>query len=183
MATPNKIIRNPKSGQEIRFIQTAKETDGVLLEMETSWLPGSTAPPMHYHPHQAEDFEVRAGELTVRINGGIQILKPGDTLHIPPKTSHCMWNNSTQKTVVHWKVTPALNTEYFLETGMGLAADGKLNSHGMPGLLQVALIANRFSGVFRLTNPPFIIQKILFIFLTPVAWLSGKRAVYKKYLD
>jgi quercetin dioxygenase-like cupin family protein len=183
MASANKIISNPVSGQDIRFIRTGGETRGELLEMESSWQPHSAEPPMHYHPAQSEEFMVIKGELTVRINGITEVLKPGDTLHIPARTVHAMWNNSDGKTVANWKVSPAKDMEHFLETGMGLAKDGRVNEKGMPALLQVALTANRFSHVFRLAKPPFIIQKIIFIVLTPFAWLSGRRAVYKKYLD
>jgi quercetin dioxygenase-like cupin family protein len=183
MAIRNKIIQNPGSGQDIRFLRTARDTNGFLLEMETSWKPVSTEPPMHYHPSQSEDFKIITGELTVRINGVLEVLKPGDTLHIPPRTAHAMWNSSGEKTVANWKVQPAKNMEQLLETGMGLAKDGKVNKNGMPGILQVALIANRFSGVFRLSSPPFFIQRLVFLLLTPIAWLAGYRAVYKKYLD
>lgn len=183
MAFRNKVIQHPGSGQMIRFIRTGRETNGSLLEMESSWEPGSTEPPMHYHPFQSEDFKVMTGELTVRINGVVEILKPGDTLHIPACTSHTMWNHSTEKTIVNWKVRPAKDTEYFLETGMGLATDGKVNRKGMPGILQIALTANRFSRVFRLSKPPFFIQKFVFLLLTPFAWMAGYRAVYRKYID
>ena len=66
MAYRNKIIRNVQLGQEIRFLQTAKDTDGTLLEMESTYHAASKEPPPHYHPHQEEDFTVVEGELHVR---------------------------------------------------------------------------------------------------------------------
>jgi hypothetical protein len=37
MAYKSKIITNPIFGQHIEFLQTAKDTDGKLLEMEVSY--------------------------------------------------------------------------------------------------------------------------------------------------
>ncbi|MEI2739371.1 MAG: cupin domain-containing protein [Chitinophagaceae bacterium] len=183
MAFKNKLISNPKTGQDIKFLQTAKDTDGRLLEMEATYNSHSKEPAAHYHPFQVEDFTILSGELTVRIDGQLKILKQGDMLHIPVNKVHAMWNNTDGITIVNWKVKPAMNTDNFLETATGLAIDGKTNKEGMPDILQVALMANKYSGVFRLSKPPFAIQKIVFVFLTPFAYLFGYRPMYKKYFD
>ena len=182
MAYKNKIITNPIVGQHIKFLQTAKDTDGKLLEMEASYRPYSKEPPPHYHPYQEEDFMILKGQMTVRLEGKILLLNEGDTLHIPANTIHSMWNNSGSTSVINWKIQPALSTEYFLETATGLASDKKRRRR-MRSLLQRSLMANKYSGVFRLSKPPFFIQKILFIMLTPFAWLVGYRASYKQYFD
>ncbi|PSR51893.1 cupin domain-containing protein [Adhaeribacter arboris] len=183
MAFKNKIICNPKTGQDIKFLQTGKDTNGQLLEMETTYNAHSKEPAAHYHPYQVEDFKVLAGKLTVRLDGQIKVLHPGDTLHIPKNKVHAMWNNTNRKTVVNWKVQPALDTDHLLETTTGLTIDGKTNDNGMPNLLQLVLIANKYAPVFRLAKPAFAVQKVLFIFLIPFAYLFGYKAVYKKYLD
>jgi quercetin dioxygenase-like cupin family protein len=183
MAFKGKHISNPKTGQEITFLQTAGETGGRLLEMEATFNAHSKEPPAHYHPFQVEDFTILEGELSVRINGHIEVLTPGDTLHIPAKKVHSMWNGSAKKALVNWKVRPALDTEYFLETAIGLAQDNKTNENGAPGLLQAVLMVNRYSRVYRLASPPFFILKIIFLILTPFAYAMGYRPSYKKYLD
>lgn len=183
MAYPNKTIRNPKNGSSITFLQTAKDTGGQLLEMESTYDPHSKEPPPHYHPFQEENFTVLSGALTARIDGYLLILKKGDTLHIPKGKVHSMWNHSDVPATVNWRVQPALDTEYFFETTMGLAADGKTDGQGRPSLLQMALLANRYSHVFRLARPSGLVQKIVFGLLTPVAYLVGYRARYQKYLD
>jgi len=182
MAYKNKKIANPIVGQNIKFLQTAKDTQGKLLEMEATYRPYSKEPPPHYHPYQEEDFMIIKGQMTVRLEGKILLLNEEDTLHIPANTVHSMWNNSGNTAVINWKIQPALNTEYFLETATGLAADKKRRKR-MRSLLQRSLLANKYSGVFRLSKPPYLVQKILFIMLTPFAWLAGYRASYKKYLD
>ena len=183
MAFKNKQISNPKTGQDIKFLQTAKDTDGKLLEMESTYNSHSKEPVAHYHPFQVEDFTVLSGELTVRIDGQLMVLKPGNTLHIPSNKVHAMWNNTAGKTIVNWKVQPAMDTEHLLETVTGLAIDAKTNNEGMPHILQVVLIANKYADVLRLTKPPFAVQKILFVLLTPFSYLFGYRPTYKEYLD
>jgi quercetin dioxygenase-like cupin family protein len=183
MAYCGKNIDNPAAKMSIRFLQTKNDTGGKLLEMESTWQPHSTEPAGHYHPYQEEDFTVLEGELIIKMQGRLLLLKAGESLHIAPGVPHSMWNNSKNKTVVNWQVRPALDTEHLLETAAGLAADGKVNKKGMPSLLQVALMANKYSKVFRLSKPSFAVQKILFTLLSPVARLAGLRADYEEYLD
>lgn len=183
MAISNKIISNSKTGQVIRFIQTAKDSNGALLEMESGFDPKSKEPPAHYHPYQEEDFTVISGELTVKINAQTITLKKGDSLHIPRNKIHSMWNGSDSKTIVNWKVRPAMKSENLLETFTGLANDNKTNEDGMPGILQIAATAKFFSDEFRLAKPPYAVQKIIFGILNPFSFLMGYKPVYKAYLD
>jgi quercetin dioxygenase-like cupin family protein len=170
MAYQGKSIRNTKTGQEIKFLQTSADTNGQLLEMESVYPAASLEPPAHYHPHQEEDFTVEEGELSVRINGSVKLLKKGDKIHIPVNTIHSMWNATDNKTIVNWKVCPSLNTD-------------KTDESGRPPILQVALLAKKYSNVFRLTKPPFALQTIVFGLLTPFAYLKGYRPDYKKYFS
>jgi quercetin dioxygenase-like cupin family protein len=183
MAIKDKIISNPVTGQTIRFIQTAKDTNGALLEMESSFAPHSSEPVPHFHPIQNEVFDVLEGSISVRINGKVKVIKKGEQLQVPANTIHSMWNHTGDRAHVNWKVQPALNTESFFETAMGLATEKKINKKGMPSILQTALMVRKFSNEFRLAKPGKIIQKILFSSLTPIAKLAGFEAVYEKYID
>jgi quercetin dioxygenase-like cupin family protein len=183
MAYSNKVISNPQTGQSIKFLQTARDTAGRLLEMESTYLSRSQEPPLHYHPVQSEVFTVLQGELTVLLNGEKKLFRAGQQLNIPPGCRHAMWNESEGITTVNWKVIPAMDTEYLLETGMGLAFNGKTNKNGMPRFLQVVMMASSFEKVFRLAKPPYLIQKLLFTVLKPVALLAGYRGRYKEYID
>jgi quercetin dioxygenase-like cupin family protein len=183
MAYPNKVISNPRNGFTLRFLQTAKETKGALLEMEASYAPQSTEPPVHYHPNQAEDFVILEGEMSLRMNNEVRVLKPGDRLHIPANTPHSMWNSGAISAKTNWQVRPALNMEHFFETTIGLAIDGKTNASGVPNILQSALTISKFAPEFRITKPSYAVQKIVFGILTPFAYLLGYKPTYKKYLD
>ena len=183
MAYQNKVIANPAVGLRIKFLQTSNDTKGELLEMEATYSPGSIEPPQHYHPSQEEEFTIIKGEMTVRMDNKLRILKQGDVLHVPSNKSHSMWNNSREESIVNWKVTPALTTEYMLETFAGLVADGKTDQRGTPKFLQIVLIANKYAKVFRLSKPSYMIQRIIFSILTPVAYLAGYKPDYKKYFS
>ncbi|HEX2534172.1 MAG TPA: cupin domain-containing protein [Chitinophagaceae bacterium] len=183
MAYKGKTIRNPQTGQSIRFLQTEKDTGGRLLEMESALRPGSQPPPMHYHPAQSEWFTFLEGTVTVRTASGTRTYGAGDTLQVPAGRPHAMWNEGEVPAKMRWRVEPALDTEYLLETTMGLAGDGRTNRSGMPGLLQTALLLRRFAPVYRPAGPPFLLLQLLFSFLAPIAYLRGLRPTYRKYLD
>lgn len=183
MAYRGKEIQNPVTKQQILFLQTGKDTNGQLLEMKATFAAHSVEPALHYHPCQEEDFTVLEGELSVKVNGQLMVLKQGDSLHIAPGIDHAMWNGTDKNTVVNWQVRPAMNSEHLFETAAGLARDGKVNKNGMPGIFQVALMANKYSRVFRLSKPAFAVQKMLFLLLSPFAFLMGMQADYEEYLD
>lgn len=173
MALQKRTITNPKTGQDIKFLLTGKDTNGQLLEMEATYHPYSKEPAAHYHPLQVEDFTVLSGQLTVRIDNQVRILNQGDTLHIPENKVHAMWNNSESKTIINWKVQPAMNSDSLLETVFRLASEGKTNSKGVPNIFHSALIITKYSDVFRLAKPTYFIQKIVFWVLIPFAYLFG----------
>jgi quercetin dioxygenase-like cupin family protein len=183
MAYTNKQITNPRTGQTIKFILTSSDTHGEQLEMESSFRPFSKEPLPHYHPVQVEDFLVISGQLMVRMNGRVTTYKKNESFHVPTNVVHSMWNGSGETTVINWKVKPALDTENLFETISGLANDGRTNSKGVPNFLQTVLIANKYSQVFRAASPPFFLQRVAFILITPISYLLGYRPNYKKYLD
>ncbi|HYJ39000.1 MAG TPA: cupin domain-containing protein [Chitinophagaceae bacterium] len=179
MAIKGSEIRNALTGQRIKFLQTSSDTNGSFLEMIATYEKKSTVPPVHYHPYQEEFFEIISGELSVRINGEVEVLGPGHQLCIPKGISHTMWNDTSNPTVIRWRVAPALDTEKFLETVTTLGNDGKIGANGKAGMFQLALTINRFDKVFRLSRPPYILQKIFFLLLSPFANFFGYRAEEK----
>jgi quercetin dioxygenase-like cupin family protein len=183
MAFRGKQISNPVSGQSIRFVNTSVDTDGSLLEMESLFAAHSKEPVAHYHPYQKEVFTILEGSIHVRMNNEVREFKKGEILQMKPNMVHSMWNPFDRPARVHWTVQPALGTEYFFETGMGLAHDGKVNGKGMPKLLQTVLLLDRFKREFRLSKPSYRIQNMLLKSLTPIAKLAGYKAIYDKYID
>lgn len=182
MAYKDKEVYNPYTGQTIRFLQTSCDTDGELLEMESTWQPHSQEPPPHYHPVQEETFRVLEGSITVRINGITYTLEKGDHLVVPPRTVHSMWNSTGDIARVNWQVRPAMTTEHLLEMGMGLAADGRVGKKGTPSVLQSAVLLTSYARVYRLAKPSPLVQKMIFGLLRPIGLLAGYRPVNEKYV-
>lgn len=174
MAFKGKIISNRFNKQTIEFVTTSKDSRGKLLEMISTWEPNSVKPIGHYHPNQDEYFTVTEGKLNILLNGKEIILSKGESLQISRNTTHSMWNNSNEKVTASWKVYPALDTEYLMETSAGL---------GKPGILHSVLLLTRYSREFRLTKPAWLLQKIIFTLLTPIALIKGKDAALVKYID
>lgn len=167
MAYANQIIYNPENKQQIEFLQTAKDTNGALLEMISTYGPFSTRPSSHYHPYQSEDFVVMEGELTVQLGKEIKVLKKRDAIHIPQNEPHAMWNNSGKNTVVNWKVMPALDTEYMFESAYNIAIES-VHRKRKTSLLQKLKLAKEYKNMFRLAKPSYALQKIIFLLMTPL---------------
>ena len=161
--------------------QSARETNGALLEMEVTYRPGSPPPPPHFHPRQDEHFRVLSGALRFVLDGRETLARAGDEVTIPARTVHAANNPHDQPATVTWSTRPALRSEEFFETLCGLAKDGKTNTGGAPGLLQVAALAREFREEWVLARPPPIVSACLFCVLSPIAHLAGLRGRYEKY--
>ncbi len=100
-------------GFRLRLIKTAAETGGELLEMEASYGDGGQLPPEHFHPRQAERFEVLEGAVRTIIDGVERRYEAGEAFEVHPETRHQMTGDGAAR--VSWQVTPALRTAEFFE--------------------------------------------------------------------
>jgi quercetin dioxygenase-like cupin family protein len=176
VATAGQILRNPVTGQDLVFRRTTADTGGEVLEVESIWHKNADEPVEHFHPSQEEQFEVTAGRLGARVDGGDRVLSAGDTLTVPAGTPHAMWNASDGETRAIWETRPALKTERFFETAWGLADAGEVGKNGVPGPLQLAVMMREYDAEFRLTKPPRPLQVAVFAVLAPIGRLLGRRA-------
>lgn len=114
------------SGNYLRFIRTAAETDGELLEMESTYREGAALPAAHFHPAQEESFEVLEGTVTTIIDGVEESHEAGDTFKVPAGAVHQMVGEAGCR--LNWQVRPALRTAEFFEglyTGSAAARRGE----------------------------------------------------------
>lgn len=132
MTAPSKTIHNSKTGMAYKLLRVGRETEGQLLEMEVTYRPRSDEPPAHYHPLQTEHFKLLSGEMILRLRGELRHMRAGDTVSVPPNTVHSRWNNGERPAVLHWVVTPALDTEQLIETLAALANGGRTDERGVP---------------------------------------------------
>jgi len=175
MAPDPEVIENPVVGMRLRLLRTAADTDGELLEMEATYEPGSVEPVEHFHPHQAEEFEIVSGRMRARVDGEERDLRTGDRLHIPPKTVHAMWNEGDSKARVMWWTRPALRTEEFFATTSRLAREGRLSSKGARTPLLGAVLLREFRNEFRPVRPPAAVQALVLPAVAGLGRLLGQR--------
>jgi quercetin dioxygenase-like cupin family protein len=131
---------------------TVVSSSPEALEVEATYGASGSPPPPHLHPAQDEHFEVLAGELTARLDGGAERkLHAGDTLDIPRGTKHQMWNAAAAEARVRWTTTPAGRTEDWFRSVDALVrkAGGK-----QPGPLAFAPLLTEYGDVFRLAVGP-----------------------------
>ena len=117
-------LRNPFTGQSIRFIEESDE----LLVMESSYEVGGAAAPAHLHPSQDERFTVLSGAVFTAVNGEERVLREGDVLEIPAGTPHVFGGHPDEPGTVRWEVRPPLRTRAFFEhlfAGLNAAAEGR----------------------------------------------------------
>jgi quercetin dioxygenase-like cupin family protein len=176
MGQTEQEIRNPRTGQRMRFRQTADDTAGTLLRIESVNPPSGVAEPEHVHPNQESRAEVITGTLRFVVEGRERRLGPGDSITIPAGTPHYFVNDGVDDAVSIQEFRPALRTADFFKTLFELAEQGKLDERGMPSLLTLALLGPRFADEIRAVSPPWSVQRVAFAVLGPLARLRGYAA-------
>lgn len=172
-------ISNPRTGQRMIFSTTGAESAGQELVIDC-WSPpqppAEPPEPMHVHPEQEKRFRVIEGELTTLADGEQRVVRAGEELVIAPGVRHQFWNGGSVEAHYWQEFKPALRSAEFFVTLFSLARDGKLNARGIPSLLQLAASGSHFRHEIMVSSPPALLQRIAFVFLTPLAYLLGLEA-------
>jgi len=171
-------IENLRTGQKMIFLQTGRETNGDLLEMECFSPPTDAREPEHIHPMQENTFKIISGEVSFRINGKIEKALPGEEVSIMPGIPHHFWNSGTS--VAHYlqEFRPALNIDQLFETFFALSRAGKLGKHGAPNIFLTSMIMLAHQKELRLVKPSWKIQKFVFNVLAPIGQIIGFKKNY-----
>ena len=101
---------NPVAGTRTVFTATAESTGGAYVEIEATYPPHSSPPPLHLHPSQDEDFTVLSGQVTVVRGDETFTATAGEDFRVDRGTPHQLWNHGDDGTVLRWRTTPALQT-------------------------------------------------------------------------
>jgi len=174
MASAGQKIRNPVTGENITFLETAADTDGRILRLEMVTDPGSGGAAEHLHPRSTERYDVREGELHVWLGDDEHVLGQGTKLEIPPRTRHRFATPDDRPARVLCEFEPAGRFEYFMETVYRLAEEGKTNAGGTPkSFLQAAVIGHAYVNDIALPRIPVFLQRLLFAVLAPIGRLFG----------
>ena len=119
-----------------------------------------------------------SGTVRFSVRGEQRDVGPGESITIPAGVPHHFWIPGEEE--AHWIGTfrPALNTAAFFETYFALAREDKLDEHGMPSLLQLAVMVPVFGAEIRPTSPPWPLLKAITTVIAPLARMRGYRATY-----
>lgn len=172
-------IHNPATGERITFRERRPER----LTFDYYLAPSGFAVGRfdHVHPQQQEWIDVKSGQLEVRIDGDEWTATPGTTFGIPPHVPHMLWNDGDEEMHAVIDIQPALGLASFFETMYGLARDGRTNRWGLPGPLQLAVLADEYRDELYFAALPRSIQRFVAGSLAPVGRRMGYRAEYPRY--
>ena len=172
------VWENPVTGERSTILELAHQNPEQRVVAELLALAGARVIGEHRHPGITERFTVLEGELRIKRSGRTSNLRQGDTSTIEPNEWHDWWNATDRDARVRVEVTPGERFGHMIETLFGLARLGYTDKKGMPNRLQLALIAREFSDVIVFRSPPWIVQRVLFGVLAPIARWRGYRATY-----
>lgn len=156
-----RTIVNQATGEQITFLQTAKETEGKYLYIEVVLPPHGNGPPLHKHDEFEEIFEVVSGKLTVTIGKTQHILEKGDERRVEVGTAHTFTNNHNETVTFRVRLTPPSQFEESVRIHYGLIDDGLADKKGNPkSLAHTALILTMQNTL--IVGIPLWFQRLLF---------------------
>ena len=174
-------MNNPMTGTRavVRLGRADTGDDRVVLDLFVP--PGASLGAEHVHPSLGERIEVLSGRVGYALGGRGGLALRGDVLDIPAGTVHDWWNAGEQEAHVRLDVWPAARFELLVETLFGLAAEGRTDARGTPGLLQRAVLARDFAPeVVAARSRPV---RAALRALAPLARLLGRRATYPQHRE
>ena len=177
MAKVGQVLTNEVTGEKLKYIQTAEETDGRLTKFDLWVLPKGFMPVRHLHPGQDETVEIISGTFKVECDGEVMYMKPGETFTIEKGKPHQWWNESdSEESHVVFTIEPANNFQVMQEQIFGIC-----NEKGKLSFLQIMVMAKTYDMV--IAGPPIALQKIMRTLLSPIGWMLGLRKYYPEYSD
>ncbi|HET8750941.1 MAG TPA: cupin domain-containing protein [Gaiellaceae bacterium] len=173
MIRPGEQLENPVTGEVMIFHETAAESGGELVRVETIVQPDGFVAAAHVHPTQTERFDMLEGTVEFRVGGELIRASAGDEVVVPPGTPHRFRNDGDEAARFLMEVRPALKFESLIETMFTLAADGKTGRRGLPGPFRLAVIAREHFDTVRLPFPPAALQRAALALGAPLGRALG----------
>jgi uncharacterized cupin superfamily protein len=84
-------------------------------------IPPGGGPPPHRHDFE-ETFTILEGELSATFRGKTQVVRAGETIHVPSNAPHQFSNLSAEAVRLLCICSPAGLDEFFLEVGISVAS-------------------------------------------------------------
>ena len=188
MAAAGQTFENPLTGERMVFNTTARDSNGLLLEIEFFIRPNTgRGLPAHFHPSFDERFEILSGSARYIVGNDERHASAGDEIVLPKGIAHIHpWNVGND--VLHMrKITQLdkpdkdllLKSEEFFETLYALAQQGKTGPDGLPkDLLQKVVVGQALEPASYSATPPLWLQRPMFGLLAAIGRAFGYSGYY-----
>ncbi|MBX2877993.1 MAG: cupin domain-containing protein [Saprospiraceae bacterium] len=156
--TIDRTIVNPVSGEQVTFICTSAETNGLKSVIEIELQPNAEGPPLHYHKEYSETFRILEGEIFLQIGKEQKRARKGETFTVEKSQIHSFKNESAKPARVEVTLSPGHEGfENAISILFGLSKDGLVSAKGLPKKLINLAVINKlsdshFTGVFSLVS-------------------------------
>ena len=191
-ATSQQIwFENPNVGQRSRIVTLPRETGGqhFVLEYINQPFAGENAVPAHVHTAYKETFEILKGRARYRLGSETKTAVAGERIEMPPLVPHVHpWSDSDEE--LHVRQVAEANPpdlrglDASLQAAItiqGLAKAGRVNSKGLPNLLQLGVLIDTTMPATYLAGPPMVLQRVLFGTLGWLGRIAGYRTAYPEF--
>src|ERR1700751_5599063 len=148
-------------GITVKFVRTAAETGGEVVEAEVSGRPRGLLAQRHVHPEQGERIEVISGALKVGMNGRDHILGVGRWIESPggrPPPAVPLGDGPGTVRIEH---RPAGRSEEFLRRLAELCREDQFLRAGFPRPVAGAELVLDFASSGHAATPSLRVQQAL----------------------
>jgi GNAT superfamily N-acetyltransferase/quercetin dioxygenase-like cupin family protein len=174
---------NPVTGERGVVRIPPREANGHLLVVDLYLRPGAKVAGEHVHPVTTEAFTTVSGRLAVRHGGRALDAGPGTRVQVAPGVAHEFWNPTDEEVRVVVEVQPGERLVQLIRQLFLTAQDGRTDARGRPRPLHAAVLGREFADTMRFTSPPWPVQRAVFGLLSPIARITGHRALDPAHLE
>lgn len=108
------------AGDTYTVLLTGQDTAG-RFSLIGMYIPPGGGPPPHRHDFE-ETFTILEGELELSFRGQKQVVRPGETAHVPANAPHHFHNSSGKPVRLLCICSPAGQEKFFMEVGISVAS-------------------------------------------------------------
>jgi hypothetical protein len=172
-----------------RLVSRVEGFDQTVLGVYDGWLhtrleiaPHAGGPPEHFHEGFAESFTVKSGTLSVLVNGEKRTIRVGETVTVPPMTTHKPFNETDYPVVIESDDPRSVPAQfgYILSQLYGFMDNNAPAPSTLQMMMQLAVYGED-ADTWIANGPPVAVQKVLRIVMAPTARLLGYRYHYDEY--
>ena len=178
MPTVNKPIVT-KDGDSVELLETSAMSGGARVRARFIFKYGGPLTLAHIHRFQDETIEVLSGRLAYWLNDTKRIAAAGTTVTLPRGVAHRHYAEGPEDVVVLGTTTPGLDSDYLLENFFGIGSEAGFAKG--PSKIQTIVWLTKLKSGFSLPGFPILLQTAVARIVTPLAYLFGYRAVYRRF--